>query len=883
MPTKKINNASSHLKVKSLEVIKGGDSKVISQLKTLWVQQYFAKADRESLRTSLESLSLDAKITPAEKVFLQTEWTKIAADHAVILQDAEQYELTETDTYSLYVAAFNALSAYITPILTVPEEETTILQVQYNTLFDTYFSTFSGLSTLIIYSQISGEVPSYEEIINGFDYGTGGEATATPTTPTLTGEPIVGGVRLTVDKQDNLKFLKEYHFQVSDGDGNWYALGMDGQDWKTGGAGGYTSYPGESFMHNNLPPVQLEILGTWTSGSDVIAVPLGTGQLADGDLIAGAGIPEGATIAEIVSLTSIRISAAATASGTSLALLIGDDIAGTGENKKYMGIRLYYRSRRVTAAGVMSAWSSLVFLQAGQMQPGYIAAHSILMNHLVANIIEAGFAVVNFGATIGYAGIGSVGAPVEGDRRIYLDGDEIIFQTYISGEWNGDNGIKIGGVDPLGNFFRIVRSSGIVNQQYTESEAIPTPIPSAADFWNFNSGLLSKKGVAIEPDSSCVIVYENGVYGQAVTSTGAGTTAYMDINDLSEDHTSQTPFYWGAWIRIESGGYGILDLLSLMGSGYNIINVRLESYSGGTDLFLQALSDNGYEESNHIEVDYSQFVYIGLSYEPDGNGDITATLQVGRETATISYTPYTNETVTNLRLLGEITYGLHVAYDDMIYCQGEVLSSSTIASYLRDNQPWESAYRSVDVSLKPYYGGRIFLDGPVRALGMENHILASGTHNVNVANYSNDDLPMMLRYTGASNYSYLYLFSDDETMDIPHKDFRVYAQSERLFIYNRSETGAHSGGGPDIILEAGQCILFGFDGQEYFIKSDGFYKVWDGSTYPRLVSIDDCGGFAGEYKIVSKRSGYTNITFIDIYDKQQRSLSTPWDGTGYAV
>ncbi len=113
-------------------------------------------------------------------------------------------------------------------------------------------------------------------------------------------------------------------------------------------------------------------------------------------------------------------------------------LSGTADNpsaKTY-----HYRVRRRTKQSDVSAWSSTVNADASPVDTG-----DLTVNALSANLLEAVFANIGYALTIGYAGTGSVSSPDEGDRRIYLDDDEIRLEEYTEGGWTTVKGIKIGG------------------------------------------------------------------------------------------------------------------------------------------------------------------------------------------------------------------------------------------------------------------------------------------------------------------------------------------------------------------------------------------------------------------------------------------------------
>jgi hypothetical protein len=388
---------------------------------------------------------------------------------------------------------------------------TTCQVIEIKDQADGYFNyTLIGASAYDLLPDTGGEIihttpPPVQEvpqgdvigsIAEGYDYEEDGivYGATVPEVPVLSGSPIPGGVRLSVKGQPNLKYLDHYEFQVSENAIEWYALAFEGAAWKTGPQGGVTSVQMESFIHPNLPPVQLSIIGDIILGSYLVTITGDTSRLSKGDLVSSAiGIPTGAKIDQVNDDNTILLTTQATASSTGEVLTIGDDITGAGDNKKYMGIPLYYRANRVTVAGAISDWCSPVYIQAGQVNPGDIPANSITANQLVTNFLETGYAQIGYSMIIGYSGNGSAADPEQGDRRIFLDEDEIVFEEYFGGSWSRARALKIGGQDLYGAFNQIISSAGI---SHPENSPINHEFPPGTDLdiWNLEGNLVSHAG-----------------------------------------------------------------------------------------------------------------------------------------------------------------------------------------------------------------------------------------------------------------------------------------------------------------------------------------------------------------------------------------------------
>lgn len=208
-----------------------------------------------------------------------------------------------------------------------------------------------------------------------------------PGVPTLTGEGIFRGFVIRWDQQINLRNPYQLELQVSDDDAIWYSLGFgvfNDTDWRD----------------------------TLDDTTDV---------------------PE--------TITSF------TQAPTPFVLLT--DLNGEDYPT---GRTLYYRIRRRTLADDVSAWSTSLSLTSSVIEDGtlgynVINANNIKAGAISADIVETAFLSATVGITIGYVSDtgGTIDDNHEGDRRVYIDGDEIIFTIYRAGVWATQNVVKLGG------------------------------------------------------------------------------------------------------------------------------------------------------------------------------------------------------------------------------------------------------------------------------------------------------------------------------------------------------------------------------------------------------------------------------------------------------
>ena len=214
--------------------------------------------------------------------------------------------------------------------------------------------------------------PTYEDLASGYTYQGGGDpgaapkATTAPTDVTLNAEGVYKGVVLRWDRQVNLTNLDRYEVQVS---------GDAGVSWYS------LKFDGTDYKAT---------LNAWTSWPN--------------ETLVHAGIPFG------------------------------------GTNDAPAGVALQYRVRRVTKQGVASSHTATsANAQATTMliENSDIAAATITANKLDTTALQALVANITKSITIGdrtgftgMTGSRTFANPVDGDRRMYLDRDEVHLERW---------------------------------------------------------------------------------------------------------------------------------------------------------------------------------------------------------------------------------------------------------------------------------------------------------------------------------------------------------------------------------------------------------------------------------------------------------------------
>lgn len=91
----------------------------------------------------LADIASDSKLTPGEKISTKKEWDIIVAEKTPIETQATTYSISTEKT--AYTNAYNALSAYITPLLTNMSETSNIVGSTFRTTFANYYTAKTTL------------------------------------------------------------------------------------------------------------------------------------------------------------------------------------------------------------------------------------------------------------------------------------------------------------------------------------------------------------------------------------------------------------------------------------------------------------------------------------------------------------------------------------------------------------------------------------------------------------------------------------------------------------------------------------------------------------------------------------------------------------------
>lgn len=101
-----------------------------------YTKSWLISSITNAARSRLEDMAADHKLTPLEKLELQTLMTSINSEKDSLLAQAARYSVSSAN----YLSAYNSLTTYVGGLLANMSETTTIIRTTFNNYFATYYS-----------------------------------------------------------------------------------------------------------------------------------------------------------------------------------------------------------------------------------------------------------------------------------------------------------------------------------------------------------------------------------------------------------------------------------------------------------------------------------------------------------------------------------------------------------------------------------------------------------------------------------------------------------------------------------------------------------------------------------------------------------------------
>lgn len=453
--------------------------------------------------------------------------------------------------------------------------------------------------------------PTYTELQQGYTVGGG---TKTPTPPTIAVCKPIGANAITIhwNRQLNLTNFGRYEIQVSDDEITWYDLEQDGSDWK-GTSGLDTDVYDEFITHENIPHTGTEdnpagrtlyyrvrlvtkepIESSWSSSASATTNIIESKWIKQ-DAITSAKIINDAVIAAKIAASAVTETKlndgavtetkigplAITAPKIAANAVIADKILASAVTTAKLD------AAAVTTAKLDALAVTAEKLAANAVETDKIAANAVTAAKVATTVLQAQFANVSFALTVGFDGTGTYSSPNEGDRRVYVDGDEIKFQVYTDAAWADERQITIGGVDASGNFRAFVGCSGVV----ADMTNIPNfdPLPNQSYYlFRLDNNLQDVDEIGSLTGAIGPVYTTSSKFGtHAITNSSLCTFGFL-VNpyDEGEDFTVSIWYYhnqqtMGSTILDIGDASDGFDIEMRSSSPWNTI--RCITHKGGTD------------------------------------------------------------------------------------------------------------------------------------------------------------------------------------------------------------------------------------------------------------------------------------------------------------
>ena len=397
-----------------------------------------------------------------------------------------------------------------------------------------------------------------------------------------------------------------------------------------------------------------------------------------------------------------------------------------------VGRELNYRARRRTRYDVVSDWSTTLTLTSSVIENGTIG-----LNAIMANIVQAAMISATSQLVIGYASPsgGTPSDPHEGDRRVYIDNDEIAFEEYAGGAWSAVNSIKVGGVTSGGFFYPFLQCRGVVNPNAGELAVGNEPIPGGSLFTfetDFNDqngeapGFLSATALRITVWSK----FGSYSFGSSSASTGANLQKYYP------DGMTTTNMVTSAYFYLPTFASGMIETyifyLQYMTGSTTWVSLGMFLYeTGGVfDLRITYQTRVSGVTVDNITISLGTAAhgvdhFLGIGWEDDGDSvfflrnnnkyylsDFEIPVHAPSYFSGDSYSPTTSYARVSC---GSGDYPFYI--DDFHVWSGAQANIDAFIQHYNHDVPWDTGYNLNDVVLKPAPNGRVLIDGDMVVTG----------------------------------------------------------------------------------------------------------------------------------------------------------------------
>jgi len=339
--------------------------------------------------------------------------------------------------------------------------------------------------------------------------------------------------------------------------------------------------------------------------------------------------------------------------------------------------------------------------------------------------IEALFLYALEAAIIGYKGTGINDSPSEGDRRTYIDNDEIGFQEYTGGEWV--DRAKIGGAI-AGLFLAWVGACGLYH---------PDNPPGATEYFpNEEYHIYQLEGTYADTDGvddwlshfDCAFSAVQVKFGTQSLFATDGDVGFLIKTIGGTISNSQS---MGGWWYFESVGVGIrTSIVVWLNEANNLIVLAIEDGN-----LVLSVKKGGITILNEVtvaeNVPLKEWHYIAYSYDSDNDN-----LHIVLDSHVYHYLSLGGAwgAGTMQLILGTANASFDRTHylDEICVASNQYIPPEVWVQHYNHNVAWNTTdkYAWADIPIRPYPGGRCYLDADTLITGnltVDGNIIGDAT------------------------------------------------------------------------------------------------------------------------------------------------------------
>jgi len=365
-----------------------------------------------------------------------------------------------------------------------------------------------------------------------------------------------------------------------------------------------------------------------------------------------------------------------------------------------------------------------VGFQVGDPDTGEGIKYTVADGLVISGGLQAQFASLTTTLTIGYAGTGSEASPDDGDRKVYLDEDEIIFSVYRNAAWSTTDVVKFGGVDSDDKFVTYGRMTGIVHPANTAPRMAMLPEATCRIF-DCENDAEDQHGVD-NWSGKTDISYSSGTkkFGTySMYCASASTTGYLSFNsDMGDINLDDDAWAFGGWfytgVSTSAVGCNLLWITDHVDTDNGTYIYAGWNYNGGSPQITVTIQvkESGsftYNDSSTLSITANAWHYIALVHHA---GDHTVTLVVDdqqtTEDAGADLDPHTGGTFSgHFDIKNNDGYATYL--DEVLVDFETDIAVADVIQHYNDGVTWNTDYALTDVIIEPEDGGRVVIDGAV--------------------------------------------------------------------------------------------------------------------------------------------------------------------------